>query len=243
MYSINWRGCSGEPNRTGKSYNVGDTGDLREVISHLREMHPNNAFYFSGFSLGGNVILKLLGELGEQACEAGIAGAAVACIPFDLEASNSLLSTGFSKHVYAANFLSTLKKKALRQRLIHPDLDWESVAEARTVGEFDDAFTAPVWGYSGYLEYYKDNDSRQFLPRIRVPTFVVNALDDPFVSPTSLPEASLYDFVTMAYTEQGGHCGFISEEEASGQCFLGNELARFLTYIDDVTRRIDSGSL
>ena len=136
---VAFRGCTGEENKTPGAYHVGFTKDLRQVVRHLKEQYPSKRIYLSGFSLGGNVALKYLGELGESAKAENIGGAAVACVPFDPVQSHYKLDIPwFSRVVYSGNFLATLKKKAEYQHAHFPGaFDIEAVRKCTTIGEFD----------------------------------------------------------------------------------------------------------
>ena len=112
---VNFRGCSGEDNVHPYAYHLGFTDDIKYVLNRLHEAQPGRRVYLSGFSLGGNVVLKCLGELQEEAIKLGVSGAAVACVPFDAVRSSKKIDSGFNGAVYAANFLSTLKPKAERK--------------------------------------------------------------------------------------------------------------------------------
>ena len=136
---VAFRGCTGEENQTPGAYHVGFTKDVKQVTQYLKEQYPNKKIYLSGFSLGGNVALKYLGELGEKAEAENIGGAAVACVPFDpVQSHYKLDAPGFSRIVYSGNFLATLKKKAEYQHARFPGaFDIEAVRQCTTIGEFD----------------------------------------------------------------------------------------------------------
>ena len=234
---VSFRGCSGEDNLTMGGYHLGWTQDLDLVTQLLHDRYPNRLIYLSGFSLGGNVCLKFLGELGDAAAERGIAGAAVTCVPFDPIASQGKLDVGFNRVVYSGNFLSTLKKKAERQIVRFPGaFDIERVRSCNTIGEFDDEFISSIYKFQGKLDYYRKNGSKWWLSGICAPTLAINARDDPFIEESSLPtrvdvgEAP----VRLVYTDHGGHCGFLANEleEAEAGCgYLAYELSRFLSHV------------
>ena len=246
---VSFRGCSGEPNRTPGAYHIGMTRDVDLVCRTIRERRPREEVFLSGFSLGGNVILKYLGELGEAATATrGIRGAAVTCVPFDCTATQKKVDGGlFNRLVYAGNFLKSLKLKAEQQHALFPDaFDINRIRACTTIGEFDDAYIAPIYGFKNKEDYYKQSASKQFLRRIAVPTFAINALDDPLVDEQSLPTeaADVGDApVRLIYHANGGHCGFDADPQASyvhgppgpppPHGWLAEELARALTHIQN----------
>jgi len=207
---IHFRGCSGEPNRLPKSYHSGETTDVAVVVQAIRAREPETPFAAIGISLGGNVLLKWLGETGEQnPLQAAIA----ISVPFELQKAAEHIQHGFSR-AYQWYFL-----KCLRDRLTYkfqctpPPIDTSLMHKMRTIREFDDKITAPLHGFSNVNEYYDTASSRQYLRSIGVPTLVLNAKDDPF-----MPEGEgvvpghneLSEFVTLEMTEAGGHVGFVS---------------------------------
>jgi len=234
---VSFRGCGGEENATPGGYHLGFTDDLDLVTRILRERYPKRDFYISGFSLGGNVTLKFLGEQKEAALERGIKGAAVTCVPFDPIASQGKLDVGINRILYSENFLSTLKKKAERQIERFPgSFKIERVRRCNTIGEFDDEFISAIYGFAGKTDYYRKCGSKWWLSSIRVPTIAINARDDPFIEEDSLPtrvdvaEAP----VRLVYHDKGGHCGFIANSVAEEDrvCgFLAGELSRALVHI------------
>lgn len=211
---VSFRGCSGELNRTPGAYHVGFTTDLRQLVDLLVQELPGKRFYFTGTSLGGNVILKYLGELGHEAeLKKNIAGAAVACVPFDPKRCQSKIDVGWNRVLYSENFLATLKRKAEFQYKRFPgSFDIDGVRAARTVGDFDEAYIARLYNFKDKFDYYERSGSIRFLQNIRVPTIAFNAVDDPFIEAGSLPteEAHVGDEapVRLIYHNHGGHCGF-----------------------------------
>jgi hypothetical protein len=161
-------------------------------LLNLKYRTPNQPIYLSGFSLGGNVILKFLGEQGDEAIARNIKGAAVFCVPFDIVACNKKLDSGFNKAVYSRNFLSTLKQKAERmyQRFgaENPDfIDIKTIRTCTKMYDFDEAFFTKIYGFKSANDYHVQSSSKQYLHKIRVPSVAINARDDPFVDENSLP--------------------------------------------------------
>ncbi len=245
VLALNFRGCCGTDNLKPYSYHLGFTDDLAYVVRRLHAEDPRRRVYLTGFSLGGNVILKCLGELGAEAARLGVEGAAVACVPFDAVRSSSKIDTGFNRWVYAANFLSTLKVKAAQKWEKHRNdeqaegpYDLARVLACSSIGDFDDEVIAKLHNFEGKVDYYTQSCSKQYLPRIRVPALVVNARDDPFINVAGLPtQAEVGEgTVRLIYHDYGGHCGFLTGREEKGapeeERWLPTELARFLKHAD-----------
>lgn len=214
--ALNWRGCSGEPNLLSRSYHSGASEDLAEVIAHLRALRPLAPLYAVGYSLGGNVLLKHLGEVG---ADSELLGAVAVSVPFRLDESANRMGQGFSR-IYQRHFmremLSYIREK--QRRFQHEGLS-EGLAELaalgslenmRTFWEFDGRVTAPLHGYVDAQDYYRRASSRFFLSRIQTPTLIIQAADDPFVFPHSLPEAGELSASTeFELHAKGGHVGFV----------------------------------
>lgn len=206
---LNFRGCGGEPNRTARFYHAGDTGDLATVVEHLRRRHPGRAIGMIGFSLGGNVVLKYLGERG---ADSPVAAAATICVPFDLAASCDRIGHGFMGGLYTTYFLRSLWRKVrAKQALLDGIIDIEPALHARTLREFDDAMTAPLHGFADADDYYARSDVRPFLPRIRVPALLIQSRDDPIASPNAIPDEQVASnpHLVASFAPGGGHVGFV----------------------------------
>ncbi|HWP02264.1 MAG TPA: alpha/beta fold hydrolase, partial [Gemmatimonadaceae bacterium] len=179
-----FRGCGSRPNKCLGSYHSGETGDLDMVVRRIRDENPGSAVAIAGISLGGNVLLKWLGERGSVASDLVQAAVAVS-VPYDLERSARHISEGLSR-IYERHFVRSLIRKARAKLERFPEAGLLSGVEAvRSLVEFDDAFTAPVHGFQSASEYYARCSSLFFLDRIRVPTLLLSARDDPF-HPTEL---------------------------------------------------------
>ena len=235
MVLKSFRGCSeGEDNRKLGAYHLGFTDDLKTLVERLHIEDSSRKIYLSGFSLGGNVILKYLGEMGRGALELGVSGAVVTCVPFDPKSCQVKLDlNSFNRGIYIENFLSSLKRKAEAKNLRFPGvLDMDKLRAARTIGEFDEHFIARAFGFEGKLDYYEKCASKRFLSRIAVPSIAINARDDPFVMEEHLPT---YEDVggapvRLVYKARGGHCGFLSSGP-EGNYWLPNEMARAMEHI------------
>ncbi|MBX3599061.1 MAG: alpha/beta fold hydrolase [Rubrivivax sp.] len=208
-----FRGCSGELNRAPRAYHSGDHEEVGWILQRLRERSAAPLLAV-GVSLGGNALLRWAQEAGDAAA-ATVGALAAVCSPIDLAAAGQAIDRGLNRRLYARMFLATMKPKALAKWQQHPGLfDKERMLRARTLYEFDDAFTAPVHGFRDTPDYWTRASARPHLARIRVPALVLNARNDPFVPAASLPapggaEArALGRFVTLWQPAQGGHVGF-----------------------------------
>jgi predicted alpha/beta-fold hydrolase len=207
---LNFRSCSGELNRLPRFYHSGETSDLDAVIARLLEREPALRIGAIGVSLGGNVLLKWLGER-ELDAPKQVAGAAVISVPFDLAASARALDRGLYRAVYTKSFLRTMKRKVEAKAERFPGfVDVAAARRARTFAEYDRAVTAPLNGFADEVDYWMRASSGPYLPKIRRPTLLISAIDDPLVPAASLPDVSgLPDGVIAEFVDRGGHVGFI----------------------------------
>jgi predicted alpha/beta-fold hydrolase len=223
---LNFRSCSGELNRGPRFYHSGDTGDLGAVVRRLaaRDEAPVGAV---GVSIGGNVLLKWLGEHGN---EAPVEAAVGISVPFDLTSCARVLDRGVRRLVYTANFMRTMRRKAIAKAAQYPGLfDVARVRRARTFAEYDRLVTAPLHGFLDECDYWSRASSAPYLSHIRRPTLLVNALDDPFIPPASLPEpASLPAPVRAEWTTHGGHVGFVDSARPSRASWAERRAIGFL---------------
>ncbi|HLA39166.1 MAG: alpha/beta hydrolase [Gammaproteobacteria bacterium RIFCSPLOWO2_02_FULL_61_13] len=208
---MHFRGCSGRQNRLDRSYHSGDTGDIGFLVKTLRARFPGLPMAAVGFSLGGNALLKYLGESGTGA---GLQAAAAVSVPYDLATGAERLNSGFSR-VYQWHLLRRLRSKVAekfrgreRQTL---GMTASQLQQLTDFWKFDHAVTARLHGFSDVHDYYARSSSRQYLHAIRVPTLLIHARDDPFMTPAAIPAAAeLADCVTLELSDQGGHVGFVS---------------------------------
>jgi uncharacterized protein len=205
--ALNFRTCSGSVNRLLRSYHSGETGDFGELVT--RALRESDRIVVAGCSLGGNVLVKWLGEQGEDVPRE-IRAAAALSVPFDLAAcSRTLDGPGFWQRVYRTRFLRSLKKKALEKLAIFPGAyDAGRVRRAQTLLEFDEAVTAAVHGFSSAADYYAKSSSGPFLGKVRTPLFLLAAEDDPFIPAETIPREVPAN-VTLEVWAQGGHLGFV----------------------------------
>jgi len=207
---VHFRGCSGEPNRLPRAYHSGDAREIDWILRRLRAQNGAAPLFAAGVSLGGNALLKWLGESGDSAFPVINAAAAISA-PLDLMAAGDALGQGFSL-VYARNFLKSLKAKSLAKLERFPGLyDAAALRESRTLREFDNLVTAPLHGYKDTDDYWTRASSKPGLKNVRVPTLVINAKNDPFLPFPALPGAAdVSTAVTLEQPEEGGHVGFVS---------------------------------
>jgi uncharacterized protein len=200
-----WRGCSGEPNRRPRAYHSGDSVEVEWILR--RFARPIDVI---GVSLGGNALLKWLGERGDAAKRLVRRAAAISA-PLDLRAAACALDRGLNRLLYTRMFLATLKPKSLAKLAGAPALfDEKRLRAARTFREFDDVFTAPLHGFRDVNHYWNSASSGPWLSHIQVPTLVINARNDPFLPERSLMAATrnAAPAVTLEFPERGGHVGF-----------------------------------
>ena len=205
---MHFRGCSGEPNRLARSYHSGDTGDIDFLVRTLKAREPNTPLTTIGYSLGGNALLKWLSEKGH---EAPVQSAVAVSVPFLLHESTLHMQRGFAR-VYQWHLLKSLKRNVLRkvQRFTLPARA-DEIQKMKTFYEFDDRITGPLHGFKDAMHYYTSSSSRQYLKRIRIPTLIVHAHDDPFMHAQVIPEAhELSPTITLDLHRHGGHVGFVS---------------------------------
>jgi uncharacterized protein len=207
--AINFRSCSGEPNRLARSYHSGDIGDALSVIKHLRA-RLTGPLYAVGFSLGANVLLRLMEETGDNSL---VDAAAAMSAPYDLGAcADALDGPGPFHRLYRERFLRTLKAKAREKLRRFPGaFDGQALERARTIRGFDDAVTAPLHGFRDATHYYAEASSGPRLHAIRRPTLLLSAKDDPMIPASTHPrDVASNPHLTLVVTEQGGHVGFVA---------------------------------
>ena len=208
---LNFRSCSGELNRAPRLYHSGETSDLDWVIGRLLQPEPSLRLGLVGVSLGGNVALKWLGERGERA-PAQVAGAVAISTPYDLAACAGVLDRGLCRSLYTAEFLRTLKAKIrAKAHLYDGQVDLKAALRARTFAEYDRVVTAPLFGFSDERDYWTRSSSGRYLAGIRRPCLLINAMNDPFVPPSSLPTDAVArsSWLEALFPREGGHAGFL----------------------------------
>jgi predicted alpha/beta-fold hydrolase len=223
-----FRGCSGEPNHAPRFYHSGDAQEVDWIVRRLaadRSKHHWSKLYAVGVSLGGNALLRWLGESQHQA---GIVDAACAVsAPLDLASGGAALSCGINM-IYTRVFLQTLKPKCLQKLKQFPDLfDQVTMLRARTLYEFDNIVTAPLHGYRNTDDYWDRASAKHVLSDITVPTLVLNAQNDPFLPAHHLPRTASRH-VVLEYPREGGHVGFAAGRLPGQLNWLPQRLLRFL---------------
>ena len=202
----NYRSCSGEINRALRFYHSGATDDLDFIIRQANQRGANQ-ISLAGFSLGGNLTLKWLGEQGENHPQF-IRKAVAFSVPLHLSSSSRKLARRENR-IYTHRFLQTLIKKVTEKSALYPhDITAGMLANIKSLKDFDHVITGPLHGFKDAEDYYERNSSLYFLAGIRVPTLIVNAKNDPFLSQECLPERIDSDFVQIELPDSGGHCGF-----------------------------------
>ena len=207
-----FRSCGVDINRTARFYHSGETTDLALAIERLVAEFPGSPFVLAGVSLGGNVLLKFLGERGADVAPEICAAAAVS-VPFDLARSSRHIDRGFSR-VYQASFLRSLRRKAVLKRAVFPErITAPDVERVRTLYAFDDVVTAPLHGFVDAEDYYTQSSAIGWISRIRVPSLLLSAVDDPFLPQGVLDEVRVIAAgnprLHVEFVERGGHVGFI----------------------------------
>jgi hypothetical protein len=205
---VHFRGCGGELNRLPRAYHSGDSAEIDWILRRFRRDYAARPLFAAGVSLGGNALLKWLGE---QRAEAGniITAAAAVSAPVDLMAAGDALGSGFNLF-YTRNFLITMKRKTLAKLDRFPDLcDRNRMLAARTLREFDDIVTAPLHGYRDTDDYWTRASGKPLLKDIAVPTLMINAKNDPFLPAHALPTPQqVSTTVKLKFSDGGGHVGF-----------------------------------
>ncbi|WP_372768922.1 YheT family hydrolase [Lutibacter sp.] len=209
--ALNFRGCSGEDNNKPYSYHSGKTDDVDLSISYLLSKNKYRNIFLLGFSMGGNIALKYMGTSKNMPSE--IKGALAISVPCDLKGSATVLES-LHNIVYQNMFMKTLREKSLLKFTKFPEsnLSKEAIENAKTFKDFDNAVTAPLFGYKNADDYWERNSSKQFISEIYKPTLLINALDDSFLSESCFPfsEAENHQKLYFEAPKYGGHVGFNS---------------------------------
>lgn len=204
---MHFRGCSGRVNRLARAYHSGETGDLAYIVEYINKVTGDYPHAAVGYSLGGNVLLKWLGETGEKN---PLKKAVAVSVPFRLHDAAERLQHGVSK-IYRQHLLVALRKTYIEKfKILKSPLNVD-VTQLKSFWDYDDKVTAPLHGFSGAQEYYDKCSSRQFLKSINVPTRIIHSSDDPFMFKSTVPgEEELNNNIDFLLTKSGGHVGFVS---------------------------------
>ena len=228
---MHFRGCSSEANRLHYSYHSGKTDDAKAWIEELISRYPKSDIHTIGYSLGGNMMLKLLGEYGETS---PIKSAISISAPLRLDICADRIDRGFSK-IYQKHLMRSLKKNLISKYQMHDmkshiGIDVDSVKSIKTFWEFDDIYTAKVNGFSSAQEYYAISSARGYLKDITTPTLIIQALDDPFMTPEILPtKEELSPSIELEVYPHGGHVGFVSGTIVNPTYWLEGRISSFLS--------------
>ena len=207
---VHFRGCGGDLNRLPRAYHSGDSSEIDWILRRLKRANATARLYATGVSLGGNALLKWLGEQ-RAAANPIVEGAAAISAPVDLMASGDALGRGFNM-IYTRNFLATMRRKTLAKLARFPDLcNRGLMLQSRTLREFDNVVTAPLHGYRDTDDYWTRASAKPLLGHIAVPTLMINARNDPFLPAAALPAADeVSPAVTLEFPAAGGHVGFVT---------------------------------
>lgn len=231
-----FRTCDGRMNKSRRTYHSGETSDLDLVVQHLIDRYPKRRLGLVGVSLGGNVLLKWLGEQGHDA-PAEIRAAMAVSTPFDLAKCSRAIGTGISR-LYQWNFLRSLKRKAGAKVVQYPELcEPDRVPTIKTMWAFDDMFTAPLHGFKDAADYYNQSSSLHYVPHIRRPTLLLSAFDDPFYSADVLRDvqaaAGANSCIEMEFHRRGGHVGFVGGSPWRPSYYVDQRVGSFFKrYLD-----------
>ncbi len=231
---IHFRGCSGVPNRLPRAYHAGDSAEidwmLKRIVDQVKTSDNTPPIYAIGVSLGGNALLKWLGEQGENAHNI-LTGAAAVSVPLDLAAAGAALDSGFNR-VYTRHFLSSLKSKAHEKLAQYPDLfDAKALTACDSIYQFDNLVTAPLHGFRNTDEYWQQSSSKPWLAHIHVSTLVINARNDPFMPASALPAPQqVAPAVTLEFPTEGGHAGFMHAPFPGKLDWLPQRITSFFYY-------------
>jgi len=227
---MHFRGCGEEENLLPRAYHSGDSADAKAVISHLKEVYPSSPLHAVGFSIGGNMLLKLLGEWGKEAL---LDSAVSVSAPMRLDICADTIEKGFAK-VYQHHLLKPLNQTLLKKykkfdMQAYLNIDESVVENITTIREFDDAYTVVMHGFASSKEYYEKCSAKQFLKKIRTKILIIHALDDPFMTPEILPNADeISEFVTLEVSQHGGHVGFVEGGFREPKYWLDERIVMFL---------------
>lgn len=205
---MHYRGCSGEPNKKAIGYHSGYTEDLAHLASTIKQRYPHAPLAVVGYSLGGNILLKWLGETGsDNLITTGVA----ISVPFQLDKAADKMLTGFSRF-YQWYILRSLQEYVdYKFKIVESPIDLEPVKDIKTFWEFDHLVTAPIHGFNGVMDYYLKASSRQYLKNIAIPMLILQAKDDPFLTEACIPtENELSKCITLELSAAGGHVGFVA---------------------------------
>jgi hypothetical protein len=226
---VHFRGCGTKPNRKARSYHSGETQDNLEVLHSIHTRYADAKIFCVGYSLGANMLLKLLGEQGEKSF---ITAAVAVSAPMELAVAAKTINQGTAK-IYQRRLLKELKDSLLQKfnrfdfhKLIN--LSQEDVKNIQSIREFDALYTAPIHGFLSAQDYYERSSAKQFLKDIRIPTLIIHAKDDPFMTTEVLPKKDeISPYITLEISEKGGHVGFVEGTLLKPEYWLEKRVVSF----------------
>jgi predicted alpha/beta-fold hydrolase len=229
-----FRSCSGELNRLPRFYHSGETGDLDHVIRTLGEREPALRLGTVGVSIGGNVLMKWLGEQGADA-PAALAGAVGISVPFNLVACAHTMDQKPQRFLYTGSFMRSLRQKVTAKAAVYPGfVDLDAVRRARTFAAYDRIVTAPLHGFADEEDYWRRASSLPYLARVRRPTLLLSSLDDPFIPGWSLPDPRMLPpEVRAEFVRHGGHVGFVEGRPWRATSWAERRAVEFLATVLD----------
>jgi predicted alpha/beta-fold hydrolase len=237
---MHFRGCGKKMNSLPRSYHSGETEDAKAWFRELKTRYPSNHLFAIGYSLGGNMLLKLLGEVGDNSL-------LTSCIsisaPLQLEISADKMDTGFSK-LYQYHLMKNLKRDLLKKYKMHDmrsliGLSENDVQKLNSFWEFDDAYTAPIHGFKNAKDYYEKSSAKQFLKDVKTNTLIIHAHDDPFMTPEILPTSNeLSTSIELEVYPNGGHVGFVSGTIFKPNYWLEERIVNYFCYNAPNSNRI-----
>jgi predicted alpha/beta-fold hydrolase len=208
--SMNFRGCSGEPNKELRYYHSGETEDLGAVVNYIHSLNKYRSIHIVGFSMGGNILLKFLGEKGDNV-SGKVESAVALSVPCDLKDGATEMGKRHNT-VYMKRFIQELKQKLLLKRDLFPGkINMDNYKLIRNFRQFDEKYTAPINGFKSAEDYWEKSSSINYLSKIKIRTLLINALDDPFLGKKCFPyeEARNSRFLFLETPHHGGHVGFM----------------------------------
>ncbi len=239
---VYWRGCSGADNRLDVTYHAGRSEDLAKVFEHLSHNGNKAPTFMVGYSMGANILLKWLGEQGLTQQLPDIDAAFAVSTPFDLALCADSIDKGFSK-IYKHYLLGSLKKKIINkfssEKLLKLlNLTAKDILLISSMREFDERVSCKLNGFKNADDYYRKSSSKYFLKHIGVPTVILHAEDDPFMSPSIIPhEDELSEYLELRISQYGGHVGFVAEPDKSGNSFFLEQ--SILEYFDGTMQQVE----
>lgn len=237
-FAMNFRGCSGEPNKLPRLYHSGDTADADEVLNIMKTRYPNTPIAVVGYSLGGNVLLKWLGEAGAEQNSSKFAAAVAVSVPFKLSVSSARMNLGLSKY-YRNHMLNALKQGITEKKLRyqrekshshHQTLEiLGNTSQHVTFRDFDEHVVAPLHGFESADDYYEKSSSFSYLKQITTQTLIIHSLDDPITLPEAVPTSSdVSNSISLEISEHGGHVGFVAGQLNRPIYWLEQRIPEFL---------------